>query len=564
MKRSVVGVVAPIVVIGSLVYGRVMAHPQAPANLRVQVALVDSELNVRPVPRHALVLRSDPEGAASVRLVTGLDGLAEAAVQPGSYVLESERAVDFQGKSYRWKLPLDILADQPQFVELSTDNAIAEPIAPLVAARPSLPALFKQWQQSVVTVWSETGHGTGFVIDPGGLIATNQHVVGNSDYLAVQFSPTLKVPASVVAKSSTKDIEILRVNPVFTADIPAVRIRFATDGVPPVVEGEEIFTIGSPLNQRKVMTSGIVGKIEPSVIISDININPGNSGGPLFTLEGDVVGITTFGDLTTRGPGISGIVRIDEAAEAISEARDALSSPAPSDSMLPVEPTNAFPLDGLQDTLNKAPVKPKDYRLGVGDFEVSLITPILTYGVQYAAEQAALAERNKRNKKAGIASTPADPFADYKNWAEYVGEFRPVLIVDARPKLVEGFWSAFGRGLAAYQGMYAGPASMHFKSDFRAMKLYCDEHEVIPIHPGKVEHRLAVSNASVRVNDVTYEGFYSYPADAIGPVCSQVKLVVFSEKEPGVGATKILSQALVKRVWDDFAPYRVAAGAQTK
>ena len=533
---------------------------QPAAAFRVAVMLVDNDLNVKPVPRHALTLRSESGAGDAVRVVTGLDGKAEALLPPGAYMVESERAVDFQGKSYRWKVPVSLQPGDPKTLELSVDNALVERSAPAGAPASDLPSLFKQWQGSVVTVWSDTGHGSGFVADPTGLIVTNQHVVGDSDYAAIQFSPTLKVPAAVLVRAPDRDVAILRVHPKFVEGVTPVTMGFAQEGQAPAVEGQQVFTIGSPLNQRKVMTTGIVSKVEPKVIISDVNINHGNSGGPLFTLDGLVVGITTFGDFTNQGgPGISGIVRIDEARDAIDQARTSLDAAPPADTELPVEPTTAFPVEGLKATLQAAPVKPTEYTAGVGDFDVTFITPILTYGQQYALEQAALKEKAKRTKKGSIPAPPTDPFADYKNWAEYVGEYRPVLIVDARPKLVEGFWSGFARGLAQSQGLYGGPARLHFKTDFKSMKLFCGQSEILPIHPGKVEHRVAVSNVAVRVNDVTYEGFYSYGPDAVNPTCGTVRLVVYNEKDPNSPDVKVLSEKLVKKLWDDFAPIRAAA-----
>lgn len=533
---------------------------QTKATVRFSVTLVDSDLNVKPVPRHVLLLQRGAD--EPIRVVTGFDGKAEVLLDPGEYAMRSERPVDFQGKSFRWTRAIVVRGIEAITVDMSVDDATSESIEAALPRSADLPALFRDWQSSVVTVWSETGHGSGFLIDGRGLIATNEHVVGVSEYVAVQFSESLKVPAQVVAKSSTKDVAILRVNVKHVAGIRPVKLGYAEDGKAPAAEGQQVFTIGSPLNQRKVMTSGIVSKIEPGAIISDVNINKGNSGGPLFTTGGVVLGITTFGDFTLGGPGISGIVRIDEAKDIIREAESALGGASPSETALPVEPVQAFPVEALKAAVQARPVKVTDYEFGTSDFDVTLITPVLTYGFDYALKQAALRERAKRNKKAAQDAT--DPFEGYKNWAEYVGEFRPVLTFDARPKLVEGFWSALGRGLSESQGVYAGPANLHFKSDFYKMKLSCGGIEVTPIHPGKVEHQIAVDNGAVRVNDATYEGFYTYAHDAIGPHCGTVSLALFTEKDPEKPDVRILSPKLVQKVWDDFASYRANVGPSTR
>src|SRR5262249_814079 len=155
----------------------------------------------------------------------------------------------------------------------------------------------------------------------------------------------------------------------------------------------------------------------------------GNSGGPLFTTEGTVIGITTFGDFTSEGgPGISGIVRIDEARSAIEDAQKTLTQPPLPEGTLPVEPTMAFPVAALKAAVAAQPPRGSDYAMGAGDFDVQFITPILLYGTQVAVEQAALKEKEKRNNKPQSAANTVDIFSQFKNWAEYVGEYRPVLM----------------------------------------------------------------------------------------------------------------------------------------
>src|SRR5262249_51493401 len=149
----------------------------------------------------------------------------------------------------------------------------------------------------------------GFIISRDGIVLTNQHVVGPSEYIALQFDPKRKIPATLLAADPEKDIAVLWCDLSQIPEAISLEIAKPDELNPPLVEGEKVFTIGSPLNQQKVITSGIASKIEKTAIISDININHGNSGGPLFNSQGQVVGITTFGDPDRQGgPGMSGIV----------------------------------------------------------------------------------------------------------------------------------------------------------------------------------------------------------------------------------------------------------------
>lgn len=534
------------------------AAAQSAQVLRVKVILVDAELNVKPVPKHVLFVSARPPAGEPRRIVTGLDGTAEITLPVGDYTIESERAVEFQGKAYRWAQAVTVRTGSDTSLELSVDSAVTESVATKPAAAADLPSLFREWQDGVVTVWSDTGHGSGFLIDQRGLIATNQHVVGRAEVVQVQLSPTVKVPARVIVANPTKDVAILWIDPKVVEKVRPVRLGYAKDGKVPAVEGQQVFTIGSPLNQRKIMTSGIVSRIEQRAIISDVNINHGSSGGPLFTTDGQVIGITTFGDLPSNGgPGISGIVRIDEAQSVIAEAETKIgTTDAPKGILLPVEPLRPFPMDALKEAVQGRKFKAGDYQLRAADFDVSFITPMLTYGVEYQAQQASLQERAKRNKKAGAVQNSIRPFDDFKNWAEYVGDFQPVLMIRATPKLVEGFWSALGRGVAESQGQYAGPANMHFKADFYKMQVFCGDAEVTPIHPFKIEHRVAVRNSAVNINDATYEGLYIFEPGAIGPHCGTVKMVLFTEKEPEKGDTRVIEGKSLQQIWQDFAPYR--------
>jgi S1-C subfamily serine protease len=415
---------------------------------------------------------------------------------------------------------------------------------------------FKELEATVVTVWSEIGHGTGFIFDKNGLVMTNQHVVGPSEYVAVQFSPKLKVPARILAADPQRDVAILWIALSLLPSSEVAKIAVASDLEPSVIEGERVMTIGSPLNQRKVMTTGIASKIEPHAIISDININHGNSGGPLFNSVGEVVGITTFGDLSDQGgPGVAGIVRIEETAPVIELARKKMeSTEKPEARLLPVDPEDRYPLDAIKDVVEAKKFDFDPYVFGMGDYDVALITPLVRYRRDTEAEREAAKTKNKRNNSKDSVQGTFRPADEFKNWAEYVGQYKPVLIIQAQPKLGESFWGAVGRGLAANYGIHS-QANLRFKTDFYRMKLFCGDREVEPIHPAKIFFLTNERSYFVKSNDATYVGFYSYPSDSINEGCGTVRLQLFSEKHPEKFDTKTLDKKSIARIVSDFQPY---------
>ena len=103
----------------------------------------------------------------------------------------------------------------------------------------------------------------------------------------------------------------------------------------------------------------------------------------------------------------------------------------------------------------------------------------------------------------------ARPRMDFGNWSEYVGTIPPVLLVRVTPKLVEGFWTKVARGAAQTQGVSLPPFK-RFRSGFSKMRAFCGETEVTPIHPFKLEHRVAES-------EVIYEGLYVFDPGAFAP-----------------------------------------------
>ena len=540
-----------------VISGAFLAHSQETnIPVKVKAALFDRDLNQKPVAKTRFTLVPKSTDTSQVTFVTSFDGIADLQLAPGKYRLLSSQPTEFQNKRYSWDLEVTI-APPSTTIEISNDNATSTEIA---VQRPvdDLVAIYKQYRNAVVTVLAEYGpaKGTGFIIDKAGLVLTNQHVVRTSEFIAVELDDNRRLPAKLLAADPERDVAVLWVNFQNAPDVLAVPLL--KEGETPAEEGDKVFTIGSPLHQSKVMTAGIVSKVEKKVIISDININHGNSGGPLFNPGGKVIGITTFGDVTTQGgPGISGIVRIEEAYDVINRAKASQAKAAtPSGTFLLNEPEDKYPLEAIKANALEEKFKTAPYIFGVGDYDVAIITPILRYREYSGGVQAAKAKEKRNRKSEAAVQNTFRPLDELKGWEEYVGEYKPVIWVQVSPKLKETFWSAFGRSMAASHGYLAGPASLHFKTDFYRMSLMCGDKEVQPIFPGKAQRVLNINNAAVRITDATFDGFYEYPYDAIRPDCGRVSLQIFSEKNPQEAKVKELDSRTINTVAADFEPYR--------
>ena len=531
----------------------VQARPDL-VRVRVRVILVDRELNQKPVPFLLISLKSSGKSA---EVKTGLDGTAETQLPPGKYTITTPKPTELGGRRFSWSVAVTLTGAE-QSVDLTNDNAKSEDISastPAPAGESSsggdLTEHFKRLKNTVVTVMSESGHGTGFFVDSKGLVLTNQHVVGNSEYLAVQFDREHKIAARLIAADPQKDVALLLVNLAALPNAAPAPLYRPAGGRAPVQEGERVFTIGSPLTLDKIITTGIVSKVEPHTIISDININPGNSGGPLFNSAGQVVGLTTFGTRSEAGPGVSGIVRIEETLTLLEQNR-AKATGTPPGTLLPVEPLTPYPIEGLKEALKADKFDPRPYYLTAGDFNIALSTPPFDYREEEERRLEAERAHKKRNKKNDQTTENTDDSDAPKQWEEDTGAHPAVFGIYVMPQVKEGFGSALGRSFNTRSA-----AKLKFKADFQRMKLFCGSKDVQPIHPGRVPVTVSVQNQAVKMDDSTYKGVYLFSPDAVNPGCGEVKLAIYSSKseEPVI---KALDEKSVQHIWADFEAFRRA------
>ncbi|MBV9653126.1 MAG: trypsin-like peptidase domain-containing protein [Acetobacteraceae bacterium] len=139
------------------------------------------------------------------------------------------------------------------------------------------------------------GAGSGFIIDPSGIIVTNNHVVGHAEKIVVSLSDGTELPARVIGVDELTDIAVIKV--ISNRSLPYVVWGDSRQ----VEVGDWILACGNPFGLGGSVTAGIVSARGRDIgagpfddfLQLDAPINPGNSGGPTFNLQGEVVAINT-------------------------------------------------------------------------------------------------------------------------------------------------------------------------------------------------------------------------------------------------------------------------------
>jgi S1-C subfamily serine protease len=172
------------------------------------------------------------------------------------------------------------------------------------------------------------GGGSGFVIDEGGYIVTNQHIVDDAEAVSVRFSSGAREEAEVVGEDPSTDTAVLRINAPEEALKPLTLGDSDTIGV-----GDPVIAIGNPLNVGISVTTGIVsgtGRPIPApnrytingAVQTDAALSSGNSGGPLLDARGEVIGVnsqTAASGLGVVAQGVNFAVPINTVKSAVEQ-----------------------------------------------------------------------------------------------------------------------------------------------------------------------------------------------------------------------------------------------------
>jgi serine protease Do len=137
--------------------------------------------------------------------------------------------------------------------------------------------------------------GSGFIIDPSGIIVTNRHVIEGATDILVTLQDNTLLRAKLIAQADQTDVALIRVTP----ESPLPSVRFGDSDA--VRVADRVIAIGNPLGLGGSVTRGIVSALNRDIrdtpfddyIQTDAAINHGNSGGPLFDERGEVIGMNT-------------------------------------------------------------------------------------------------------------------------------------------------------------------------------------------------------------------------------------------------------------------------------
>ena len=137
--------------------------------------------------------------------------------------------------------------------------------------------------------------GSGFVIDPAGVIITNNHVIDGADRIEVVFMDGTTLPATLTGRDPKTDIAVLKVE----SQTPLPHVELGDSSRARV--GDWVIAIGNPFGLGGTVTAGIISALNRDIhagnyddfIQTDASINRGNSGGPLFDMQGRVVGVNS-------------------------------------------------------------------------------------------------------------------------------------------------------------------------------------------------------------------------------------------------------------------------------
>lgn len=168
-----------------------------------------------------------------------------------------------------------------------------------VHANDPAPVIADMARPAVVTIYTDKGQGSGFIVSPQGYVVTNAHVIEGAGRIRAVMQNGREAQGTVVARGS-EDVALIRLN---VMNMPTLRLGQGRTAQP----GEIAVWFGSPKGLIDTVTRGSIANNQRTIngtkyLQLDGYVNPGNSGGPVLNMRGEVIGI-----ITAKDPGSDGI-----------------------------------------------------------------------------------------------------------------------------------------------------------------------------------------------------------------------------------------------------------------
>ena len=172
-------------------------------------------------------------------------------------------------------------------------NELKEELSTIQVQSQDFTSIIEDVIQSVVSVGTDKGQGSGVVIDDRGFIVTNHHVIDGADIIRILTYSGKIYDAALIGYNDVADIAVIKV------DIELESLRFGDSD--DVKVGEKVIALGNPAGLSFTVTEGIVSAVHRKgpnnldiYLQTDVPINPGNSGGPLVSANSRIIGINNF------------------------------------------------------------------------------------------------------------------------------------------------------------------------------------------------------------------------------------------------------------------------------
>jgi serine protease Do len=203
------------------------------------------------------------------------------------------------------------------------------PLPPVDLGAQPVVEVVERVRPAVVNVRTDGGTGSGFIVDPEGVVVTNYHVVRGAAEIRVLTADVQRLDARPITADPNGDLAVLKVEAGSLPTVPlgdsdalrlgesvvALGFALALEGGPSVTSG-----IVSATGRTIEAQSGDVTETLEDLIQTDAAINPGNSGGPLLDLAGRVVGINTAGVSASAAENVGFAIAINRVRPIIERA----------------------------------------------------------------------------------------------------------------------------------------------------------------------------------------------------------------------------------------------------